>query len=587
MNNSKNTHESSMPNFFIVKNDTIEYHFDNVTYRVCVAQSGSRLQSITRMVESGLNHMLDYWYHTDEKIYTEVCEELYKNYINIHNFLYNTKNSGKSVYSSRKKMIDLYCYPTAPIIKYAIIHFVLDLTNCNIINKKAMTDITVTNASATAIAIASFYFKYLELFSEMNPERAIKSEIKHEKFNMLEKAIHMSISDLISFRTDTENVNNNIKDAFEVDDVSELKFDDIRDSVYGFVTDRANYLWNVSSTSGYESKFLEAGYDRNWNEYECLYAVFTSWKKYCAPLIDDKDLINKYVVNQMYKDTGNKLDASNFHYKLGVNYKDFEFATKQVSGYIQSVLQMTNGSSITKQQLPNINVHEFLHADTDSIRRQEATLLEDSKVSLYDIRVESSQMLFSSIMSELSHLAKVNNIPNVLKLADEFSLIKTHKLNSYILAKIFLSLSGERDIYKDIFGVYSKLFLALFYIRVMTDSRYITYRHIAECMRLTPSTVSGDSIKTVVDEFISSNNLDKNLSSSFQNICRSYINSVAGISSNITVSQFYDFFMFMDNPYNVRHIMNPNMYKLQKPESTDEINQNERRLVERCLNYLA
>jgi hypothetical protein len=580
---TENMYTMSMPNFFVVKNDTIEYKFDNVLYCICVIKAGSRNQSMTQMIESGLNHWLDYWYHTDETIYNRVCEELFKNYINIQNYIFGLIEKDKSIYGGRQEMIDKYCYPSE-FIGNAIIHYVLDLTVCSINEDDASTDVTITNAMATVITIASFYFKYLELFSEMNPEKNLKEDSEHDRYIIFEKSLSLCIKALLSFKTTDEHIQHQIFEIFEVESMDDLDEKELKNSVYDFISERAGVLWDKNSSTSFDEKYLEVGYDSNWNEGLAIGSAFGACKKYCAPLISD-DLIPKYATKARYQDIDKPLKASKFHYHIGEEYTDFAFVTKNVAGYFQGVLGNTNSTTSTKKTLPNINVTTILNADSEAIRKQEAALLEDDKMALYDMRVETCENLFRDIIKELASTSKRFNISNPLEFSNEFSLEKSHKLNAYILAKIFLSLTGEREIYRDIYGVYSKLFLCLFYIRIANNNKYEEFRNIAECMRMFPSVITGDAHKDVVDEFLESHMLNKDLSVPFQNICRGYADPSRDLNGFIDIPDFYNFFEFMKDPYNVRHIMLPNQYKDIKP--VEVIRENPHKdVIEACLRHI-
>lgn len=583
----KYTYEDTMPNFFAVKNDAVDYKFNNAVYRMFVIKNGQRNQSVTITIESGINHWLDYWWHTDETVYNKICQSLCDTYFYIHNAIYLTKYNNKSVYKARGQIIDKFCFPPK-VITDSFIHYIVDLTTCNCIKEEATTEITVTNSMATAFAIYAYYFKYLEIFSEMNPDRwqKVDKDDDREWTLVSEKLIDQCCRDIANFRSDNPEIEAKMKEIFEIDDLNEIDPIAVKDGIYNFIADRAGIILSKSSTYGFSSKYSEVGYDENWNERTCISAAFKACKKFSAPLKDDA-LIPKYASDVHYRDLKTKkIKASDIHYVLGFDYSDFRFVTKQVAGYVQSCLKNTNTTIITKQTVDNINVNNIMYTDSEAARKQEMAIIEDDAASLYDMRIEYSLKLFRNIMGELRDVNRKTNIPDIFKFATGFDLSKSHRLNSYILAKIFLSINGERDIYRDIYGVYAKLFLALFYIRVMTDNKYTQYRSIAECMYMAPSVITGDAHKESIDEFLESHELNADLSVAFQNICRGYYNSERGTVGSIDIEQFYEFFKFMSNPYNVRHIINPTLYTNVKQEEVKMSNPN-KGVVEECLKHIS
>lgn len=579
-------YEQTMPNFFVVKNDTVEYKFNNVLYKICTIAKGSRTPSIATAVESGLNHWLDYWYHTNEDTYKIISESLFDTYTRIFNYISNVRSNGKSVYNTRAEMIDKFCYPSKTITK-SFIHYIIDLTVCNMKREEATTDVTITNGMATTYAICSYYFKFMSVFSEMNPNIKLVADSDKDDCVIFEKLVHDCCVDIIDFGYNNPELESKMNEIYEVDSIKNTTPDDLKSSVYDFIAERAGVLWDKSSTSAYDNKYLEVGYDGNWNERVSVNSVFKACKKFSAPLKDDDDdaLILKYATSVYYRDIPTKeLKESGIHYMLGFDYDDFRFVTKQAASYVQNCLKNTNKTVITKQTIASINVNNIMHADSEAIRKQEMSLLEDNKSALYDMRIDNSQTFFRETMKELSRHIRKTNISNIFEFANEFDISKSHRLNAYILAKIFLSLNGERDIYRDIFGVYSRLFLALFYVRIITDSKYSKFRDIVECMRMFPSVIAGDMHKASVDEFIKTHELHEDLSIPFQNICRGYSNG--DVTGGIDTDHFYEFFVFMSDPYNVRHIINPTMYTDTKSDELKITNLDED-VVYKCMTHIS
>ena len=576
-----NNYNTMIPNYFMIKNDVINYKYDNVTYEICVIQKGQRRGSVIQMIESGLNHMLEYYYYTNEDKYNEICTELYKTYINIHGFLADVKSKEGGVYARRQQMIDKFCYPSK-ILANAIIYYVIDLSDCDIDEKDATTDVTITNMSATAMEILTFYFKVLELFSEMNPEKSTKTASEHKQRKIYEKLLDRCADDIVKFCTDNDEVYKKFKEIFTDDKLSARN---IKNEFYSFISDRAAVLWDQNATPGYTEKYLEVGFENSWNEDVAINNIFGACKKFSAPLAS-KSLLSKYINNPLYKDIEKPVSESRIFYKMGADYRDFRFVKSQIVSFCQHILEQTNDSFTRTKSIPDINVTQILNADTESIRKQDSALQEDSKVSLYDMRVEFSHYLFRELMIELRSVVKSYKIEHVLKLSNDFNLSKSHRLNNYILAKIFLSLNGEKDIYKDIFGVYSKLFLTLFYIRINTIDTYKKYRPVIECMRMLPTIVAGDSLKDNINEFINNNNIDSRLSQSLQNICRGYLSADSASTSFIDVADFWDFFLFMKDPNRVRHVMFPSKYSETKECSEDTINPEKLEVVKKCMELI-
>lgn len=578
-----NEYIDTMPNFFVVKNDTVEYMFDSTLFKIYVIDSGLRNVSVIQMIESGLNHWLDYWYHEDADMYDKICVELYRIYVNIMNFIDKIRTKNESIYEHRNEMIDKFCYPT-PLIAESIIHYVIDLTVCDIDKEDATTDVTITNDMSTAIAIMAYYFKILELFSGMNPNINLKEDPVTiiNTCKVSEKLVSLCIRDIVNFKSDNVNIMAKIREIFELSDGERIDEKALKNSIYYFITERAGVLWDKSATVSFDKKYLEVGYDSNWNERLSIASAFGACKKFSPPLESD-DLISKYTRAPLFLDTNKPVKASLVFYKMGCDYRDFKFIAKQAASYIQRILKQTNEKTATKKTVPNINVTTILNADSESIRRQEAALIEDSKANLYDMRIETCQTQFRDIAHDLALVSKKYDIKDVIKLSEEFDISKSHKLNGYVLSKIFLSLSGERDIYKDVFGVYSKLFLCLFYIRIITNPKYEDYKNIAECMRMSPSVILGDINKEYVDEFIDAHNLNKELSTPFQNICRGYFNK--DVNTNISLDEFYNFFIFMKNPYNVRYVMHPNIYSDIMPTKVTKETKYQG-VIEECLKHI-
>lgn len=576
-----NNYNAIIPNYFMIKNDVINYKYDDTTYEICVIQKGQRRGSVIQMIESGLNHMLEYYYHTNEDMYNEICTDLYKTYINIHGFLADVRSKEGSIYAKRQQTIDKFCYPSK-LLANAIIYYVTDLSDCDIDEKDATTDVTITNMSATAMEILTFYFKILELFSEMNPEKSTKSASEHKQRKIYEKLLDQCVDDIVKFHTDNEEVNKKFKEIFTDDKLSARN---IKNEFYSFISDRAAVLWDQNSTPGYTEKYLEVGFENSWNEDVAINNIFGACKKFSAPLASE-DLLPKYINNPLYKDIEKPVVASRIFYKIGTDYRDFRFVKSQIVSFFQHILEQTNDSFTRTKSLPDINVTQILNADTESIRKQDSALQEDSKVSLYDMRIEFSQYLFRELIIELRSAVKTYKIEHILELSNDFNISKSHRLNNYILAKIFLSLNGEKDIYKDIFGVYSKLFLTLFYIRINVVDEYKKYRPITECMRMLPTIMSGDSLKDNINEFINSNNIDSRLSQSLYNICRGYLSTDGTSTSFIDVGDFWDFFLLMKDPNRVRHIMFPSKYSEIKEYNEDIINPIKLEVVKKCMELI-
>ena len=417
---------------------------------------------------------------------------------------------------SDERLIDLVC------------RYVDYTTLENIKETKATTDITLTNQHVTALHVVGTLVKFSFIFSA-----TLRSDMTFNQTLMMfvDKLCFHAFKGWLTFKEGD--------DSLEATDELSTRIDE-------FLYKLVGKHWDAKArTVSYVDKFKHIGIDSTTSTKKNKMDMCASLKKYLPRPITDKHAL-KYA---------DEKSANLVYWTEGKDFDDFRFITLNTTKYIQNTLRSIVGTQdLNKSFNQEINVSDILvNSNDETSLSRDNSLYEDKEGHLLEIRQSSAINSFRLTVDEIGKYTF--DIRTQIKL---FNDDPSHPFNQFILSKIFLSITGEHRVYKDIMGVFNKVFLALFYIKVKDTQELQYMSENIEIMKCTGKPNSDIYSIGQIEEYLKEQKLqvDPLL---FKTVLGVYIND-DNETYMLEATKFYKLFRFLESPARVRHLLFEDTY---------------------------
>lgn len=479
---------------------------------------------------SGLNHFLRFVYdfrpEEDIEYVNEYIVRTYLACINDATAINNSKEYAKDV----KRILVKHCNISDERFLEIVAAYVDKTTVMSIEEDKATTDITLLNKHAKALNIISLLIKFTFLISSL-----LRCDMTYNETLLL----YMDPLSLNAFRAFLKNAE---------EDYSDHAVDTLATEIDEFLIKSVTKLWNDHATKkSYVDKFKSIGIDSMTAAKKNKMDVYSSFKKY-IPVCVSHEVAKNY--------SSSETAMLELYWTHDKAFEDFKNITINLASWTQKTLQnVILTQDLNKQFSQDINVTSILvNSNEENSLRRENSLYEDKEGHLLEIRQTSGKALFKMIIEEIEQYEF-----DIRKETPHFNIEHNHPFNQFILAKILLSLTGEHRVYKEFYGNFSKVFLALFYIKIKDSDEFNFISNEIEIMKCNgkPNT-----------EIYKLQNIENFLEEVELKVDPVLFKSILGVYSNnngdnfiLEARQFYKLFKFLESPARVRSMLFPDRYK--------------------------
>lgn len=239
-----------------------------------------------------------------------------------------------------------------------------------------------------------------------------------------------------------------------------------------------------------------------------------------------------------------------------------------MAAYIQSTLGEINSTQDQNADIIDVNVAEVLieTAGEDNQRREES-LYEDKQKHLYNLRKETCVDLFEVFIKEFN-----DSYPNHYSVIKDINIDESNSFNQYILGVCLLSMTGECFVYRNVLGVYAKVILALFYMRIQDNEMFTQIIDKFEIMKSEKQSKNTHFPEDKIIEYLEKVGREDLLTkvSTISEICTTYHNSNGMIE--LPPNLFIEIMDLFKNPSRVRHLLFPNRYEVLGEKSNKSSN---------------
>ena len=395
---------------------------------------------------SGLNHFL-YWLQVNHNVKED------SDYVS--SIIISTWTSASLEFSSFIKDVDADVKIKRCILKYCGLEnrpgmnydrlvelacmYIDTIVIKNIQEADSKTDIKLDNFHCSLMHVSALFIKFTYVITSL-----IRSNIIFNK--ALKIYIECMLYNVHKGFLKHHNMPHEAKDIDEIGSIMD-----------SFIYKLCGKHWNAAMLSPtYLAKFKAIGVDATHNGQKNKIDIYSSLKKF-VPVPEPKEEIEaKYM-----EGSDGTMKPSDIYWTLDKAFDDFKSPCKVIVKYIQStVKEVVMNQDKNKKFLQDINVVSILNSShEESSMNKEFSLYTDKDLHLYGIRNMKAINLFDDVADALGRF-DYDLTSNV----KYFNLSRGHTFNSYILSKILLATVGEVRIYKEIFGIFSKPLLALFYL---------------------------------------------------------------------------------------------------------------------------
>lgn len=522
--------------YFTWSGKTITYIYLGVDYPIARLQTGLRVDTVTKICE-GLNHFLYYYYLKHNGEYEELTANLFSYYIDTKNIFQKARevidnNSSKVMMKAIERVGKLNHYMIEKTAEYTK-HIEVPSIN----EEKATTTVTLTNNTTLLLAGISVLMKLCFLYVN-------NAQIKIKWVDTISLYDEYLVSELA---TEFTKVDPNIPD-------------NLQDEVLSFLYDRVANLWS-SSTEAYREKFNSIGLDIGSYGSKNKIDIYNALKKYVPQVIT-------YDIGREVYECRTKKELRELYWTEGKDFDHFKFVSQNMAAYIQSTLGEINSTQDQNADIVDVNVAEVLieTAGEDNLRREES-LYEDKQKHLYNLRKETCVDLFEMFIKEFN-----DSYPNNYYVIKEVNVDESNPFNQYILGVCLLSMTGECFVYRNVFGVYAKVILALFYMRVRDSEMFAQIIDKFEIMKCEKQSKNTHYPEDKIIEYLEKTGREDLLTkvSTISEICTTYHNEHGMIE--MPPSLFIEIMDLFKNPSLVRNLLFPNRYEILEPESNKSSN---------------
>lgn len=536
-----NVSKSERKYYFIRQSKIISYICDGST---CEFIPPSQLQkdTLSKMVE-GLNHFLEYLNFTEPETYDYVGRYVFKKWLSIsQDYQDYLANNYENYAQERERLIEKHFTPDETII-HAICRYVSKCSKNDAEDKKATTDITLTNVDCNILHVMSVIIKFSFLFVAF-----IRGDIKFE--DCVAKHMNSTLYKIISI---IHRYHDYSHIDYNPDDVH-AKLDYILDEIY-------RQQW-TKNTNAFQRKFDEVGRDVVKLSQNNKVKIFTSLRKYVPAL---EDLENPKYTAKYSKDELNKK-----YWTIADNWDDFVLVNKAMTSYIQATTREICLNQDAKITIANVNIPDFLQdaSDETSLQREHA-MYHDKKKFMYERTADTVIDIIKDVKLELEKLDASKDIH--LSIVGKFSISKEHTINKLILNKILLALTGDSRVYIDHLGLLAKFILYLFYLKVARDENLTFFRPIIQAMVMKPvgtCTYPDDALQDMLTH------LDvKDLSlEAYKELVSIHMDD--NNMHEVPYDNMIDFYIFLSNPSRVRNLLFPDKFDVIDDDEVNNITYN-------------
>lgn len=483
---------------------------------------------------SGLNHFMRYVYDfrvdDDIEYINEYITKMYFACINGANSISNSKTYDKDL---NKLIIDI-CSMKDERFLSIIAGYVEHSTDEDLDESKATTDATLLNRDAKCLIAISVPIKFTYLFSSM-----IRCDMTYNE------------TLLLFMEALTKNTIRALLKEMGLD-YDEDAVDQSSTALDEFLFKLVGYHWSLKAKTHYKEKFNSVGIDQMLSTKKNKMDIYSALKKF-MPVCIDKETAKEYSASDKA--------MAELYWTADKKYEHFRNKNKALTAYIQFVLKnVVCKQDLNKSFLQDINVADILvNSSDESSLRRDNSLYEDKEGHLLEIRQESAKNLFKSTLNALLEYEF-----DLREELPKYNVQNNHHFNQFILSKIFLSLTGEQRVYKEFYGPFSKVILALFYVRLLESSE-LEYFHplinIMKCM----GKPNNDIYKLgQIEDYLDLNEI--NVESRLFRLILGVYKHESGDNYILPLKEFTQLFEFLDAPYRVRHLLFPDRFPDTKPE---------------------
>lgn len=520
--------------FFYKAQKKIKFEYNKRVMNFTTIKSPIQPDTLAKMC-NGLNHFLMFYYDTDIEEYNNISKHIFKTYADIcADKLYKLKP--ETYAQMQMPLISKYCQLDSYLID-RICYYVKNNNVENIVSSDATTNITLNNEHANILACIATAVKFSYIYASL-----LRGVLKFEEVmvefidDLMANVIDGARKYFVISNPDLQNGNSDAANEY-IDTI------DMHSYLDNFVILLVSKIWNTAADPNFQRKFEETGQDTFYYARKHKISMLTSFKKYLPPAIDDEHAM-KYA--------NGKEESKRVYYTLDKDYKDFQFVSKNLAAYIQTVIRNIINKQETKVDILDVNIPEFvIDGTSERTIKKDAAFYEDRFRHLFDARKDTAINLFKQIITEL----KKYDLD--LSFIKNFKISKTHLFNQLVIHKCLLCLSGESRVYSETFGLYNKFLLLLFYLGIKSRPDLDYLHDVVDIMVMNPSNLVSTTDEQI-EEFLAENNASDIHPRAFNAVLKLYSNATS--QKMLTKEEFLNVFLFLESPSKVRHLLFPNTY---------------------------
>ena len=492
--------------------------------------SNSQLKpdTLAKMAE-GLNHFLEYFYHTDINKYEHIGRWMFMKILYITQDIKEVLRPDLNNYDfNRDLLINQYILPDSFILEY-ICEYVANCSKVDVDENEATTEVTLRNVDCAVLHALTVVIKFTYILTT-----EIRGDKRYEE--ILSEYIDTILHDIIKTSEKYFDYNN------------DFDLDEEHNHIVNFMFKLYEREWTKQNTS-FQLKFEEIGRDVVKLSLTSMTKIFTSFRKYVPSLID--------VNNPKYLPEDNQKVAP-VYWTIDKDWTEFALVNKNIIGYVRNTTNKIIKKQDSKSVIPNVNIPDFMQdvSSDESYVHKEHALYYDKKKFMYERSKKTTLKIFTDAIKTLDELDKDNSVNT--DLLNSMSIAKTHVLNRYILNKILLALTGDCRIYVDQLGAFSKFLLLLFYERVKRHPELQFLQTIIKCMTMMPTHSCLYSLEDI-GESLKKFGIHDVAPQVFAKLLPVYVRN--DYSESPDLNDMLDFYVFMSNPSRIRALIYPDRYE--------------------------
>lgn len=496
-------------------------------------RSSVKGDTLAKLAES-LNHILVYFAMKDHDKYEDLVFHIYETHCRLlHEKAEKMKCANYT--SSQIPLIVKYCQLDDVIIRY-ICEYVADNVDNDIDESQSDTLIAINNLLANiitcVIAAGKLSYCYAQILKgSMRSDDAIR---EYADF-LINKVITVAVKyDYFDFSEMGTNKDEIIKEIHAVID--------------NFIFELTAKIWDKQDSS-FKIKFEEVGQDTSYYSRRHKLSILGAFKKYVPQLVREAE--GKY----------DSVDSNNaIYYTITKDPRDFRFIHHNLTAYIHTTIDNIIRTQDAKIKLISINIPDFIDDGVnEKSGLKDTNYYEDKLRYLYDAKKSTAVKIFDMITKEIGRY-DLN-----ITFTSEFKVSKNHLFNQMILHKCLLSLTGESRVYSELFGLYNRVILLLFYLGVLAREDLKDMWRLLDIMKM--ETV-GEPLEDLeeIEEYLKEKNFTLTTPEAFRSLLTFY-RSERQQSLPPDKDKLIKFIELINSPARVRNILLPLIY-----EAEDDFN---------------